>query len=45
MKGFEFGGGISSYMFITEWVPYTGPGAPVVLLFLLGGPENSEVAL
>ena len=33
---------ISSYMFLTERVPYAGPGAPVVLLFLLSGPENSE---
>ena len=23
-------------------MPHAGPGAPVVLLFLLGGPENSE---
>ena len=41
VKGFEFGGGISSCVFLTG-VPYAGHGAPVVLLFLLGGPENRE---
>ena len=31
-------------MLLTEWVPYAGPGALVVLLFLLdlSRPENSK---